>query len=818
METSIKRAGKGLLWIGIGGSFIILSAHLLVSLLLQDEWARMVVSDILYPLVGLLVSGVLFYTARQTAPHSRQVALAWYLLAAGQFCYALGDITWGVIELVLHQDVFPSPADAFYLLYYPIFILGMMRFPRATNRGETRLKTILDTGIVMLSALLVFWNFIIGPLFQAGTSEPLLGQAIALAYPVFDLVLLWALLALVFGQLKVSHPKPILLLIGGAVVLIVTDFIFDYQNSLGVYASGGLLDLGWLAAFVLTGLAGLLQVISLREPTPPIPGEGTARLSRLRPISFYLPYIWMGMAFLLLIADLMIGFPMERMTLTVSVGAIIFLVIARQVLVLRENHRLNSLLYQANDLLENRVRERTAELEAEIQERKRAEQKLIYGAFHDELTGLANRAALLQQLETAILRARRFTNYRFAVLFFDLDQFKVVNDSLGHSSGDELLIALASRLKTGLRALDMVARLGGDEFVVFLDSISTAEEAVEVASRILEEIKKPFSLSHNQVFSSSSIGIVLNSPEYENPEEILRDADTAMYRAKGLGKARYELFTPVLRTLAMTRLEMERDLHRAYEHGEFRLYYQPIANLVSGQLTGFEALLRWQHPERGLIYPDDFLPIAEETDLILQFTPWVLQEACRQIREWQRIYPTQPPLVVNVNLSTKQLKQKDLVLTVEETLRETGLAPECLALELTETAILDHAEATVGILNGLHSLGVRLQIDDFGTGYSSLGYLQSFPIDTIKIDRSFISRLGQVDNSLEIIRTIIMLARNLGMGTIAEGIEKSEQLAQLEALDCPQGQGFLLSEPLASDTATQFLKKVNEEGVIEFER
>jgi len=430
-----------------------------------------------------------------------------------------------------------------------------------------------------------------------------------------------------------------------------------------------------------------------------------------------------------------------------------------------------------------------------------------HAAFHDGLTDLPNRALLEQSLKLVIERARQQEDYEFAVLFLDLDRFKNINDSLGHSIGDQLLIAMARRLESCTREVDMVARLGGDEFAILLDGIRGSEEATRMARRVQEKLLSAFNLSGHEVFTTTSIGIALSATGYDHPENILRDADTAMYRAKAQGKACYEVFDKGMHTRAVYLLQMETDLRRALEREEFRVYYQPIVSLDNGQLAGFEALVRWQHPERGFINPGDFIPLAEDTGMILPLGAWILKRACQQLSQWQWQSPANRSLFMSVNLSGKQVAQADIVLEIEQVLRETGVDPRHLKLEITESAVMENAEHAVTLLKRLKAIGVQLSVDDFGTGYSSLGYLHRFPLDTLKIDRSFISRIDEAEENIEIVRTVITLAENMGMDVVAEGIETLGQLGQLRLLKCQYGQGYLFSRPVDAESAAVWLSK-----------
>lgn len=444
-------------------------------------------------------------------------------------------------------------------------------------------------------------------------------------------------------------------------------------------------------------------------------------------------------------------------------------------------------------------------IQTDITERKQAEEQLRHNAFYDILTDLPNRALFMERLDLAIKRAKQYEDYLFAVLYFDLDRFKNVNDSLGHLIGDQMLVAIAQRLKACLRSEDTVARLGGDEFAILLENLQNVNDAIEVADRIHQALTLPLSLNGYEVFTSASIGIALSSTGYNQPQELLRDADIAMYRAKALGKARHEVFDKNMHARAVALLQLETDLRRAIERQEFQVHYQPIVSLATNQITGFEALVRWRHPERGLISPAEFIPFAEETGLIAMIGWLVLRQACTTLRDWQKQFPNALPLSISVNLSGKQFSQPNLVEQIVQILQETGLDASSLKLEITESAIMENVESATAILWQLRKLGIQLYMDDFGTGYSSLSYLRRFPIDKLKIDRSFVSQMMVDNESLEIVRTIVMLARNLGMNAIAEGVETHEQLTQLMSLQCEYGQGYFFSKPVDADTACSLI-------------
>jgi diguanylate cyclase (GGDEF)-like protein/PAS domain S-box-containing protein len=437
--------------------------------------------------------------------------------------------------------------------------------------------------------------------------------------------------------------------------------------------------------------------------------------------------------------------------------------------------------------------------------RKLAEQQLLYDAFHDGLTGLPNRALFLDRLGVAIAAGRRNNTHTFAVLFLDLDRFKNINDSLGHATGDAVLIETAKRLERVIRRGDTVARLGGDEFAILINDIDELSDAIHMAKRAQDALADPYRMDDQKIYVTVSIGVALPESCERTPEALLRDADIAMYRAKAAGRAQYQVFDEDMHRSAVHLLTLETQLRRALENNEFVLHYQPIVSLAIGRIVGFEALVRWSHPERGLVPPTHFIAIAEETGLIVPLGWWVLREACLKGRQWQYRFPNDPPLFMSVNVSGKMFAQDDASEQVLAILHDTGLPASSLRLEVTESMLMEHSEDALAMFDKLRRLGVKLSIDDFGTGYSSLSYLQRFRYDSLKIDRSFIARIGQTNESRTIVETILGLASSLGIGVIAEGIETADQVDQLRGMHCPHGQGFWFAHPVDAQAATDLL-------------
>jgi len=459
---------------------------------------------------------------------------------------------------------------------------------------------------------------------------------------------------------------------------------------------------------------------------------------------------------------------------------------------------------QNHELLEQQVKLRTLALEEEIVQRKQVEKRLKHTASHDILTGLANRGVFLDLLNHAIACNRRKPDLSFAILFLDLDRFKVVNDSLGHHAGDTLLKLIARELSAIVRGKDTVARLGGDEFVILIEDLDSNNEAFEIAQRITEFLKEPFTINNQLVFTGTSIGILFSDQRYSDADTMLRDADTAMYHAKDNGKGRYEVFDASMHQRVQNALSLEADIRESLEWQEFIPYYQPILKLENEELKGFEALARWQSTKRGFVFPNDFISLAEETNLVQAIDLQILKKSCQQLRIWQDKL-SRHELYVSCNLFCSHFFSATLASDIEKILLDTGLKPEHLRVELTERALLENTEIVLSNMKALKYLGVKILLDDFGTGYSSLSYLHRFPIDVLKIDRSFITNVNEHESNRAIIKTVVDLATNLRMVTVGEGIENIEEAQLLQKMDCLYGQGFYYAKPMPADEMEQYI-------------
>jgi diguanylate cyclase (GGDEF)-like protein len=569
---------------------------------------------------------------------------------------------------------------------------------------------------------------------------------------------------------------------------------------------------------MLAGVHALSQAIPAGELKA---GKRQAReWTPIRILRLGTPVLWVGLVFVLIrVTPFQPNF-WNRPELPAWVGSIIGLIILRQMIELGENQRLHRELRALETSLEERIAERTAGLRAENQALRHAmeerahieqilrerEELMEHTAMHDALTGLPNRLLLMEHLRQAIRKLERWDRYSVALLFIDFDGFKTVNDRLGHLFGDKLLVAVGQRLRRYVREIDTVARLGGDEFVVLLEDVMVERGACPAVERIHEILCEPYEIDEQRIVLSASIGVVVGDRTYLQPADFLRDADLAMYEAKARGKDGYVIFSPELRSHALDRLVLEDDLRAALARDELVVYYHPILCLATHRVTGFEALVRWRHPRRGLITPDAFIPIAETSHLIFPLTRKVLLLACGQVRQWQSANPADRELTISVNLSPTLFAQPGAQELVEEALAESGLPARFLNLEITEGAMVKDSQGFQEVLHAWRRRGIQIHMDDFGTGYASLSYLHRFPMDALKIDRSFIQRIQPNGGQGEIPRTVITLARELNMQVIAEGVETATQLAFLERLGCQYAQGYLISRPLPTEDVQDFLR------------
>jgi diguanylate cyclase (GGDEF)-like protein len=750
-----------------GGSWVPTAVAMVLFLVVYGSWQvfrwtppsdRHLVGDaFFYPVAIAAVFTA--WRASQRCSGWRRLQVAWRLLALTSLAYLAGDVAQTVYEL-LGAKPYPSVADAFYLAFYPLLLCALLSFPVA-RRSEDRVRLAIDLAVVVIGGSAVVVYVVLGPTAIEGSASAL-QAAFSIAYPVGDMVLLLGLASLLLGQPIPSARRALQFLTAGLLFYVAGDLAYGYATLHSGYQGGDSLDTLWMITLAFAVVAGAAQGAVSQ------PQQITTDLTREQ--VGWLPYVAVAVGFVVLLVSQRHHPLFPDLSLTLIAVVLAALVAARQFLAQR-------------DLLG-------------------AQGRLRHQALHDALTGLPNRTLVLDRAEQMLARARRLQT-PVAALYVDVDGFKHVNDTFGHAAGDELLMAVAARLSGVVRDGDTVGRLGGDEFVVLLDSATLDAGAELVVERILAVLRQPVEVSGSSerpLVITASIGVAVG--QRESADQLLRDADLALYEAKAQGKDRYVLFESSMQTIAQDRLLLEMDLRDALEHDQFFLQYQPTFDLQSQAIFGVEALIRWGHPRRGIISPDQFIPIAEQSGMILPLGRWVLLEACRQAAAW---HGHGHRISIAVNVSARQLERDEFIEDVRDALSDSGLDPAALTLEITETTLMRDAGTAALRLNSLKDLGVRVAIDDFGTGYSSLAYLRQFPVDALKIDRSFISGAAASKESAALIHTLVQLGKSLGLQTLGEGIEELSQLEHLQQEQCDLGQGFLLARPLDANDVERFL-------------
>ena len=711
---------------------------------------------VLYNGLGLLaVLTILGSVRRFPAPQRGP----WYWFAGGLACFLAGDICYYVLELTSPGGPpFPSIADAFYLAMYPMVIIGLTKLLRSVS-SDRDYSSFIDAAVVGIAMFGALWILFVDSVFKT-PQHSLPALVTQLAYPVMD-VALAAVAARLVVKLHLKHP-PFALILLAVTSLAIADTAYGIYNAQGTFRTGLYVDAFWLAFYVLFAAAALHPANLGRGPLAE-PSEG-----RLTARHFVIMFVaTMSVRFV----DLGWGNERDRVVTIVTSAVLFMLMLAR--------------VWGLTRALEN------------------SRDRMRYEAKHDALTGLANRTLITERIASAL---RRQPDQSIAVLFIDIDDFKTVNDSLGHQAGDRLLKEVGERLTRSVPAGDTVARLGGDEFAILIESAVDQNDVISISRRILDCLSEGMDLGSRMVSTSCSIGIAMGIAQDTEVDTLLRNADAAMYLSKRRGKARFEFFQSEMYEEAVERLDLKADLGVAIEQRQLVLHFQPIFDLRTGHVSSTEALIRWRHPNRGMIPPDRFIPLAEENGLIVPIGAWVLHEACAQAARWQAIDGCED-ISVTVNLSVLQLHDPSLLHTLTSALRESGLPARHLVLEITESMLASDADRTTSMLEQIKTTGVKLAIDDFGTGYSSLSYLRSFPVDSIKIDRSFISELPRSATAPALIEAIVNLAQALGAYTVAEGIELPEHAAQLRNLGCDHGQGFYYCRPMPATTLTALLQE-----------
>jgi diguanylate cyclase len=713
------------------------------------------VNDILQAVVPLGIAAPVLIVAGYRATGRQRTS--WYLLAAAAISWGLGQVVWTWFEVVRDEPVpYPGLADVGYLGMIPFLLAGVFTFPSRSLHAMGRARAVLDGLITATALLFASYGTFLGTIYMAG-EDRLLERVLAVTYPVADLVTVAVVVAVLARRSsRLSGPLP--LVAAGVVSLAVADSAFAYMTAEGTYGDDPVTDLGWPLGFALLALAA-------RLPQPSLAAEDDRRRSGST-IGMALPYLPI-LPGVLVVLDRAYSDARFGPFLGVTGSVVVLLLVARQIVTMLEN------------------RELTGHLEQTVAELQEREGQLQFQAFHDPLTLLANRALFRDRLDHALQQRREDP---ISVLFVDLDDFKTVNDSLGHDAGDRLLASVGERLRACVRIGDTVARIGGDEFAVLVEGEQATTYGAMLAQRVLAALDVPFTVAGRDLHISASLGLA--SGQYHSGESVLQDADLAMYAAKANGKARVEMFEHRMRTSAVDRLELVSDVQEAVEAGEMIVHLQPIVDLATLSVFGHEALVRWQHPQRGLLAPEAFVSLAEETGAIVPMGWWVLERACEEAQTW-------PDGQVAVNLAARQVLDPAAVTTVAGILACTGIDPRRVVLEITESVLLD-ADTIIHRLHQLRALGVELAIDDFGTGYSSLSYLTRLPVDTVKIDRSFVERLGGPPGDESLVRAVVQLAASLGLRSVGEGVETPLQLERLKALGCDAAQGYLFGRPQAA--------------------
>ncbi|HYY82570.1 MAG TPA: EAL domain-containing protein [Actinomycetes bacterium] len=715
------------------------------------------VTDFAYIPLSLLAT-VLAARAARHRGLDRRTRLAWRILAAAFGCQLFANTVWWWLESAINTSPpFPSLADVGYLAFIPVLLGGLFAFPGRPHSRQERFKLALDTITVVAGGFMVLWYLVLGPA-VTDSGAGFLTVATSIAYPVGDLVLVFGIAKVLLRGPAASSRRPLQILIGGLALFVVADVYYGYIGLHAGFVGGSWPDLFWLSANFLFAVAAGEQHYRAGHPDRGAQRARSWHVNRL-------PYVAVGLGYglLLLIARGQGLYPLGGLL----VGAVVLtaVVVLRQITALRENHEL---------------------------------------IVTDSLTGLANRTQLRVDLERALARSRR-NGDQVAVLLLDLDGFKQINDTFGHEVGDDVLVGFADVLRGCIRKIDTSGRLGGDEFAVVLEQVNGPADVTMAAQRILAELDDPIVVDNHTLQVRSSIGIALSEGGADDPEELLRRADMAMYVAKRRGAHGFELYGHIPDDRQLERTILAKELRLALKRGQLVVHYQPIVTLHDGGITGVEALVRWQHPSRGLLPPGEFIQLAEETGLIGDLGAWVLERACRQVHAWQERFPGSRPLQLSVNLSPRQMQDPDLVEDVTAILERTGFDPHTLVLELTEGVLMHDRDDVVARLTRLKQLGIRIAIDDFGTGYSSLGYLTHLPVDILKIDRCFVADFGTSSEGSVVAEAVVRLSQALHLETVAEGVETPDQAEGLRELGCPLSQGYYFSRPLDPAGVEAFL-------------
>ena len=737
-------------------------------------------ADLVYAGVGLGAPVAIVFGMRL---HEVAARLGWYLVAAATACFFGGDVVLDFYELVLRSPPpYPSLADVLYLAGYPFLFAGVLRISRAPGRTWSGW---IDATAVSVGTLGLLWHFLMGPTITVtpgSANDPgTLGKLVTMAYPVMDLGVLWVVAgALLYGVVRRTADR---LLVAAVACMLIADFLYDLQLQHFSYGQHSLVDAGYLMAYVLMPAAALHPSVATRLAAPDVSASQ-------RPGSVVLVAAAALISPVIMLISGLTGLPMDLPVLATTSVVVFTLVLLRVWRLLGQISRQNLMLAEGS-----------RSLRSALETQRLLQDSLRHRSLHDDLTGLANRSLLLENLSQAL--AASGSRHPVALCLCDLDHFKAVNDSLGHQVGDQLLVVVAKRLTSIVPGGTVVARLGGDEFAVLVENVEQPEAALALAERMLSVLRQTVHLPDHDILVAASVGVAVAGPG-ATAATLLSEADAAMYEAKSAGRSRAVLFETSMRSRLLEKTTMLNCLPGALQRGEFVLEYQPQFGLRDGRLEGFECLVRWRHPDLGLIGPNRFIPLAEETRFILPLGRWILQSACAEAAAWP--VTAGSPLTLAVNVSGWQVQDPGFLDTVEEALRASGLPPHSLVLEITESVLMADPAGMAEVLRSVRHLGVRVAIDDFGTGFSSLSHLRQLPADILKIDKSFIDPLADPHSEGDaFVATIVRLAEDLGLATVAEGIEDHVQLEALIRLGCHSGQGYLVAASLGAAAARRFI-------------
>ncbi|PLR92544.1 DUF4084 domain-containing protein [Bacillus sp. T33-2] len=738
----------------------------------------------LFSLCAPLISSVCLFVAFYKSKGYNK--FFWFFVYSGVQSYFIGEIRWTYDQLIVTKPAtFPSWADLFYMLTMVFHLMAVATIFYANRKNVNFIRFLYDVLIIMIVVTTFSWHFIIQPILSQQETFSL-HVMVSVGYPVLGLILFFAMASLYFSSRDILPRKIIVLIFVACSIEILADSVFILTSS-NTYFLGSLLDPLWSLALLLLGGAGIFALEDSKlEKRDYHTGKAKNKSMMFLAFRRLLPY---AAVLLLFVAQIVTN---KLNSLSTGFSISIVLIIVRQIFTLWENDSLVKKLHKLNEELEQKVLARTNEVTRKNEELEQMVASIQFLANHDVLCDLPNRRFFEATLNKVIQRSK-MTNDSFALLFFDMDRFKLINDTYGHTFGDSLIQGLGDRLKNFANDKYFISRLGGDEFTILLESVGNRGEVTETVQTLQQILSKPYIIDGIEINLSISVGISLFPLNGKTSEELIKQADTAMYLAKETGRNNFKFYTSTLKDAYTAKLNMENRLRKAIDMNHFTLHYQPQLNIETGKVTCVEALLRWEDPHKRIISPGEFIPIAEETGLILPIGEWVLSTACKQMRYWN--HAGYPDLRIAVNISPRQFQQKNFVEMIKKVLTDTGLNPQNLEIEITETLAMYNIEQVMQKLESLRRIGVHISIDDFGTGHSSLAYLKEFPIQTLKIAREFIVDFHAPANKA-IITTIIMMAKNLNLNVIAEGVETEEQFSFLKAHECNEIQGYFYSKPL----------------------